>query len=1241
MTMPSTELNTLFKHIQRIAAPAAALPDRFLLARFVADRSEAAFRELLRRHGPMVLGVCRSLLRQEQDAEDAFQATFLVLARKADSIRKHDAVGSWLHGVAYQVARNLLASRRRRRRREPRTSAMSVPDPLLDMSVRELHHAVTEELQRLPEKYRAALVLCYLEGRTQAEAARDLGCSEGVLRGRVNRGRAELQSRLKQRGLGPPLGLVGGLLPADRAVLRPELADATVAASLHYAAGGVAGGLVSAQVLHLADGVVKAMFAAKATLAGSLVVALSVLVSTISVLARPAELPAEPPAQATPTAPKPESEPMALSDEPTVLWPVERQVWSTAFAPDGKTLVSVGGTPHRPSEIIFWDPLTGKARLRLREKSGSRSVTFSADGKTMATADWEEPTASVRDAATGRVLRVLHGHTAGVNGVAFSPDGQTLATAAFDRTVRLWDVATGRLKNTLRGHTQDGVYAVAFSPDGKSLASCGADKTARVWDAATGKEKLTLTGHKEGVELAIFSPDGRHVATASWDRTIKLWDAATGEETATLTGHVLPILSVAFSPDGKLIASGSGKWAGIADLPDRPGEVKLWDVAERKELASFEGHDNVVFSVAFAPDGKTFASAGLDHTIKVWDVAQRKERAAMRCGEGRVADLRSVHVGVYAPDGKVLALAAEDDAKVVLIDPVTGDVRHVLKGHTDPILALAISPDGKTLASGGWDTTVRLWDVATGNELRTLDGHRNQVYTLAFAPDGKTLASGSWDRTVRLWNVATGKQLRTLDGHKASVRALAFSPDGKSLVSGGADQLVKVWDPSGAKNVVTLRGHKGAVRAVAFSADGKVLASAGEDGTACLWDPATGEEQATLKAHRRAGEEDRLPELVALAFAPRGRLFMVGDADGTLWDGRGSELASVQRGQGGAVAGLSFATDGCLVTISADATVRAWLPFAGHAVEPRAVLPDIGALGWLVAFSHDGRTLAAISSNGEEGILLLWNSADGKESARLKESNRLRCAAFSPDDKVLATGSFDGTVVLRDPLTGESRRVLQGHTGGVNTLAFAPDGKTLLTGSLDQTAKLWDLATGNDLATLSGHTDQIYGVAFAPNGRTAATACRDGTIRLWDVAEHEEKRTLRGHTKPVEQVAFSPDSKLLGSAGWDGTVRIWDTATGELRRVLRGQPSAVLALDFSPDGKTLATGNGDFQDNIAGDLRLWDVATGKVKAILRGHARGVRSVCFSSDGRTLASMGADGVAKLWPVEPADAPRRDP
>src|SRR5581483_10341536 len=168
-------------------------------------------------------------------------------------------------------------------------------------------------------------------------------------------------------------------------------------------------------------------------------------------------------------------------------------------------------------------------------------------------------------------------------------------------------------------------YCVRFSPDGKAVLSCGGDRTARVWDAATGKEKIALQGHSKAVEYAVFSPDGATVATASWDHTIKLWDAATGKEQATLSGHTLSVLCLAFSPDGKTLASTAGKW-DEPDVPDQPGELKLWDVAGRKEVASLRGHADRVWSVSFSADGKTLASAGWDKAVRLWDVAGRKEK---------------------------------------------------------------------------------------------------------------------------------------------------------------------------------------------------------------------------------------------------------------------------------------------------------------------------------------------------------------------------------------------------------------------------------------------------------------------------------------------------------------------------------------------------------------------------------------------------------------------------------------
>ena len=201
--MTSAQAGTVLKHIRRLDAMPRAIqqPDAELLGRFAARRDGAAFADLVRRHGPMVLTVCRSVLRHEQDAEDAFQATFLVLARKADSIRERDAVAGWLCEVAHRVAVKAQADTARRRAREQRVPPMPAADPTQEMTLRDLRRALNDELRRLPERYRVPLVLCYLEGRTHAEAAVLLGWSKDTFRGRLDRGREHLRRRLASRGI--------------------------------------------------------------------------------------------------------------------------------------------------------------------------------------------------------------------------------------------------------------------------------------------------------------------------------------------------------------------------------------------------------------------------------------------------------------------------------------------------------------------------------------------------------------------------------------------------------------------------------------------------------------------------------------------------------------------------------------------------------------------------------------------------------------------------------------------------------------------------------------------------------------------------------------------------------------------------------------------------------------------------------------------------------------------------------
>ncbi|PQE28651.1 vegetative incompatibility het-e-1 protein [Rutstroemia sp. NJR-2017a WRK4] len=494
-----------------------------------------------------------------------------------------------------------------------------------------------------------------------------------------------------------------------------------------------------------------------------------------------------------------------------------------------------------------------------------------------------------------------------------------------------------------------------------------------------------------------------------------------------------------------------------------------------------------------------------------------------------------------------------------------------LEGHSSWSTSVAYSPDGKMVASGSEDETIRLWDTMTGTALQTLEGHSSWVTSVAFSPNSKMVASGSNDKTIRLWDVITGTALRTLNGHSDSVNSVAFSPDSKIMASSGnEDGSIQLWDMTTGIPLQIVEGHSSWVNSVAFSPDGKIVASGSADKTIRLWNTAEGTWLQTLTGHSSW--------VNSVAFSPDGKIVASGSADKTirLWD---------------------------IITGAALRTLN------GHS-------DSVGS----VAFSPDSKKVVSA-----DGRIRLWDAATGTLLQTLKgHLDSVDSVAFSPDSKIMASsGSQDGSIQLWDMTTGIPLQIVEGHSSWVYSVAFSPDGKIVASGSADKTIRLWDTAEGTWLQTLEGHSDSVTSVAFSPDGKIVASGSNDKTIRLWDTAEGTWLQTLEGHSDSVTSVAFSPDGKIVASGSADKTIRLWDTAEGTWLQTLTGHSDSVTSVAFSPDGKIVASGSADKT------IRLWGTAEGTQLQTLVGHSGWVESVAFSPDGMKVASDSDDGTIRLW------------
>ena len=609
--------------------------DGQLLGRFVEERDEAALGALVRRLGPAVLGVCRRVIGDAHLAEDAFQATFLVLARKADQIRPREQVGAWLYGVAYRVARRARAARCRRLTREQPMSARSTaviepPDRSNDLLA-----VLDQELAKLPEHYRAVILLCDLDGRTRKDAATRLGIPDGTLSNRLAAARKMLARRLSRRGVALGAGGIAVLL--SQAPVAARVPPALVGTTARLATGD-AGSPAAPAVSALADGEMKMILLTK--LNGLVASVAAVVVGAALAVQAPAtgnDPPREPaPALVAVTGPLPRAKP-AEPPAPKVI-DNDGSFDNIAFSPDGKLIaaqtrvVDENDRTKTTSVIKVWDVKTGKLVKTVFEGKNVLGVAFAPDGKHVAATTVKfDPTKNkpgdvrgaftseviIWDAATGTETARLTdcaAHT--LYHVAYSPDGKYVATgggiisptsvpAGGDVTV--WDAKTGKVLWANQDH-KDAIRRLSFSADGTMLATPSDDGTVRVWDSFTGKHLKTFDPKAQGgVYSAAFSPDGKLVA--GWiDGAVRVWDVATGEEKHTLKGYKPgSMAAVRFLPDGTLLTAGTSENAD--------GNLKLWDVTTGKLVKAFTDPNLTMRSLDVTADGKTAAVGTSEKTL--------------------------------------------------------------------------------------------------------------------------------------------------------------------------------------------------------------------------------------------------------------------------------------------------------------------------------------------------------------------------------------------------------------------------------------------------------------------------------------------------------------------------------------------------------------------------------------------------------------------------------------------------
>ena len=639
------------------------------------------------------------------------------------------------------------------------------------------------------------------------------------------------------------------------------------------------------------------------------------------------------------------------------------------------------------------------------------------------------------------------------------------------------------------------------------------------------------------------------------------------------------------------------------------------------------------------------------------------------------------HINLERKDKDLL----HQQVKLALIQAVYGvQESNRLKGHQDTVWSVAVSLDGKLIASASGDNTVKLWN-SKGILKKDLQGHDATVYGVAISPDGSLIASASADNTIKLWH-KNGKLLTTIRGDENSVYAVAFSPNGKFLASASANGKVQLWRKDGTHlKTIPVNNSSDQVFALAFSPDGKYITKVGTNKMLEIWsisEQQNGDVQIKFfksLLHNPETDPKNSYNFTSVAFSPDGQYIVAGTTNNQVklwqqWRSDNSKLININ-GHTDVVNTVAFFSDNfdrqLIVSGGKDNTIRFWRLdgtlanlFSGHSdqVQTIAIASKNNDQGDRVPFIISGSfdrtvriwqlnnklsktlyghldavTSLAITKNlivsaSEDRDLMFWQP-DGSLINIIKKAHqdKIRSVAISSRDFVIASASNDKTIKLWRQ-DGTLLETLKGHKDWISSVAFSRDGKYIVSGSYDNTVKIWKLVgdSWKEFKSIDGNSDNILAVAFSPDGKYIAFAGEDNTVKLWSLERQILQASLSGNQGSTYGVAFSPDGKYIASGSGDKTVKIWKI-DGTLEKTFgndrNGHKNSVNAVTFSPDGKYIASASTDKT------IKIWNKGKGTLEITLKKHHDKVNAVTFSPDGKYIASASKDKTLVLWKLPP--------